>query len=249
MAKVVLLLLISLDLVFGLPLHDSSQVPNKWSLFQRRYNRSYVSKVEEEKRFKIFSERLRIIENLNRITENAPFGINIFSDLSVQETTELLNQQQPKKTVHDHVDWRDNITMEIKYQGDCGSCSIFASLAVIEAHYAIRYKKTILLSEQEVLDCAGKDICKDGLYGTDHNFESYNDGIFHFSANCSNSKEDGHSVILVGYGEENGEQFWIIKNSWGKKWGEGGYMRMAIEHKEGCGIDYENDVWYPVFSF
>lgn len=41
-----------------------------------------------------------------------------------------------------------------------------------------------------------------------------------------------HAVILVGWGNENGTDYWIIRNSWNQRWGENGYARIHIE--EGC---------------
>ncbi|WOL04427.1 vignain [Canna indica] len=74
-------------------------------------------------------------------------------------------------------------------------------------------------------------------------FQFYSEGVF--TGPCST--ELNHGVAIVGYGAtEDGTQYWIVKNSWGADWGDGGYIKMqrGVADKEGlCGIAM--DASYP----
>jgi len=55
-------------------------------------------------------------------------------------------------------------------------------------------------------------------------FQSYAGGIIS-SEGCGTNLD--HGVLVVGYGSESGNDYWILKNSWGPGWGESGFFRIA----------------------
>jgi len=61
-----------------------------------------------------------------------------------------------------------------------------------------------------------------GVYSSSA-LENYEGGIFE---GCAPHVKTNHAISVVGYGTENGVDYWLIKNSWGADWGENGYFRL-----------------------
>lgn len=68
-------------------------------------------------------------------------------------------------------------------------------------------------------------------------FQHYKSGVYDESG-CDNTLDGiNHAVLLIGYGTDPvGGDYWLVKNSWGTKWGDQGYIKMARNNKNFCGI-------------
>ncbi|CAF5152939.1 unnamed protein product, partial [Rotaria sp. Silwood1] len=65
-------------------------------------------------------------------------------------------------------------------------------------------------------------------------FDHYASGIFDVPG-CPTHRNLNHAPVIVGYGTENGTDYWKVKNSWGTDWGEDGYIRIK-RNDNMCGI-------------
>ncbi|XP_012673532.2 cathepsin K isoform X1 [Clupea harengus] len=82
-----------------------------------------------------------------------------------------------------------------------------------------------------------------GIDATLSTFAFYKRGVY-YDRDC-NKDDINHAVLAVGYGiTAKGKKFWIVKNSWGEDWGKKGYILMARNRNNACGI--ANLASYPI---
>jgi len=290
--------------------------------FMKDFNRNYKSKFEQERRYQIFVENLGTIRRLNSFG-GAVYGINQFADLSPMEFKHsfLMKKFTPSdKTkgkllefnnanfgaVPANFDWRNhnpNPVTPVKNQGQCGSCWAFSTTEEIESVWILSGKQSVVLSEQQIVDC---DTVDDGCDGGDtttayqyvisaggleteanypyeavdqtcqfqsnliaasisswyyatktknetemqlalynvaplsicvdaSSWQFYQSGII--KNHCGTNLD--HCVQITGYGTSaDGTPYWNIRNSWGRSWGESGYLQVE-RNKDLCGVAEE----------
>ncbi|KAL5772246.1 hypothetical protein ACOSQ2_012170 [Xanthoceras sorbifolium] len=98
------------------------------------------------------------------------------------------------------------------------------------------YKDVPANNEKALLQAVANQPVSVALEGTDYNFQFYSTGVF--TGDCGTDLD--HAVTAIGYGTNtDGTKYWLIKNSWGTRWGESGYMKIQRDSgaKEGlCGL-------------
>ena len=282
-----------------------------FSQFIQTYNKTYTNEQEYKQRQAIFCSNYEFIEQHNaRNDVNFKMDINSFADLTDQEfklhytnnipidnhlDVGVIDTQMYTRPLVNSYDWTElGHVSPVKNQGQCGSCWSFSATGVIESHFSIYNNETILLSEQELVDCswmygnfgcgggmpsrAYRYVKRFGLSTEDEyayaakghlckslrheykdryhikgwkNVESFNEtrlvellynvGPISVALDASSKGfkfyksgvmdtcgiQLNHAVLLVGYGVEDGQQYFKIKNSWGETWGDDGYIKIS----------------------
>jgi len=123
---------------------------------------------------------------------------------------------------------------EYPYVETVGTCSGNSNPAI-----QIRgYQSVTPQNEEQLLTAVASQPVSVLLEAKGQGFQFYSGGVF--SGECGT--ELNHAVTIVGYGEEAEGKYWLIRNSWGKSWGEGGYMKLMRDtgNPQGlCGINMQ----------
>ncbi|MQM03285.1 hypothetical protein Taro_036062, partial [Colocasia esculenta] len=182
----------SMELGFVRSEEEMKHLFEEWMV---RYDKSYNTLQERQRRLSIFKDNLRLIDEHNRPSNNHTYtlGLNHFADLSNEEfqstylgfrpsnITELMSTptigrrqhvtRKGRDLIPDSLDWRDKgAVTPVKSQGKCASCWAFVAVATVESLNYLVTGDLITLSEQQLVDCdQGNKGCDPGYI-----FKAYN---------------------------------------------------------------------------
>jgi C1A family cysteine protease len=105
------------------------------------------------------------------------------------------------------------------YTAKDGTCQKCSAVAHITSCYDVKPNDQVSMKAAVAQQPVAVAIEADTRY-----FQSYSSGIL-TSSSCGTTLD--HGVLTVGYGEENGQKYWLVKNSWGTTWGDKGYVKIA----------------------
>jgi cathepsin H len=162
--------------------------------FASKYKKAYETVSELKHRFAIYVDSLKLVERHNKEGHSYTLAINEFADVTFEEFRDsrlLKGEQNCSATEGNHVltsvevpetkDWRtEGIVSPVKNQASCGSCWTFSTTGALESAHAQATGKMVLLSEQQLVDCAGEFNnfgCGGGLPSQAFEYIRYNGGL------------------------------------------------------------------------
>lgn len=120
-----------------------------------------------------------------------------------------------------------------------GKCHSSACKVVVPHHGVLRVKQVDPKDENALKEAVGNQPVGCSIAASSRAFQLYQKGVLS-DDKCGD--EVNHAVLIIGYGTEQGRDYWLIKNSWGVNWGEHGFGKLrrglpGSEYGE-CGIKH-----------
>lgn len=116
--------------------------------------------------------------------------------------------------------------------GKAGTCRYDQAKVFVKVSGAITVKKELVSCLEDAITVQPVIV---GVDASSPAFMSYSGGILSGDSCGTNVN---HALLAVGYGSSaDGDDYYILQNSWGATWGEQGYMKIAAVDGPGvCGI-------------
>jgi cathepsin L len=114
-----------------------------------------------------------------------------------------------------------------------GKCSFKASNVAATLSSYVNVKQG---SESDLQQKVYQGPTSIAIDASQNSFQFYSSGVYS-DRSCSSTQLD-HGVLAVGWGTDatSGADYWIVKNSWGTGWGLKGYIWIARNAKNMCGV-------------
>ncbi|KAK0419309.1 hypothetical protein QR680_014074 [Steinernema hermaphroditum] len=227
-----------------------------WETFKATYEKNYENEEDEKVHKTAFLQKKHFVAS----HDGASFrvGLNHLSDLTPEEYGRRKGLRLPRMRslfrgapfkkpldadVPEAVDWRRlGLVTDVKDQGDCGCCWAFSATGALEGQHKKVTGRLVSLSEQNLMDCSweyGNAGCNGGLMDAAFEYVKDNGGVdsaqaYPFLAMDAQCRWRLLRARVLGH--QHRPRRPRCGNSWGQEWGEQGYVRVARNRDNHCGI-------------